>query len=254
MIARGQARRPDAGPRWEHIDCPVCGSRSFSPLFEKSGEQFVQCSECRLVLINPRPRFDRIAPIYAARYSQRYVSKRETKMRRARRQIGKIRRFIQSGRWLDVGCSAGFILAAADEAGFEAYGCDIDPTGLAYCEREFGIKNLYHGLIHDAGFPSAYFDVVTLYDVLEHVCDLNATVAELRRILAPGGIIEIWTPDVGHWRRPRALDRWSAILPSKHLYYFDVQTLTRLVARHGLRIVKKRICLKPGLRAYLGHA
>ena len=238
---------------WERIECPVCAGVTFTHLFDKSEQPFVRCDGCTLVLINPRPRFEEIVGIYEADYSQRYVDKRERKLWRARRRVRQMRRYVRGGRWLDIGCSACFILEAARTAGFEVYGSDVDPTGLEYGRREFGLVNLHHGFFEEAGCQPGFFDVITLYDVIEHVADLNRTVEELARVLAPDGIIEVWTPDVGHWRRPQPLQSWNAIMPSKHLYYFDQHTLDRLVSRHGLRIIRRRLTWKPGLRIYLKH-
>ena len=238
---------------WERIECPVCAGVAFTHLFDKSDQPFVRCDGCTLVLINPRPRFDKIVGIYEADYSQRYVRKRDRKLWRARRRVRQIRRYVRGGRWLDIGCSACFILEAAKNADFDVYGSDVDPTGLEYGRREFGLQNLHHGFFEEAGYAPGFFDVITLYDVIDHVGDLNRTVEELARVLAPHGIIEIWTPDVGHWRRAQPLQTWDAIMPSKHLYYFDRHTLERLVSRHGLRTIRRRLTWKPGLRIYLRH-
>ena len=223
-------------------------------MFDKSDQPFVRCDGCTLVLINPRPRFEDIVGIYEADYSQRYVRKRERKLWRAARRVRQIQRYVPEGQWLDIGCSACFVLAAAKNAGFEVFGSDVDPTGLEYGAHEFGLENLHRGFFEEAGYNAGQFDVVTLYDVIEHVADLNRTVQELSRVLAPNGIIEVWTPDLGHWRRPRPLESWDAIMPSKHLYYFDRNTLDRLVSGHGLRISRRRFTWKPGIRVYLRHA
>ena len=236
---------------WELIDCPVCAGSQFTALFEKGGQNFVRCESCTLVLINPRPKFEEIVKIYESNYSARYIHKRKKKLWRAARRVRQMRPYVASGRWLDIGCSAGFVLCAAKDAGFDVYGSDVDGTGLAYARSEFGIQSLNQGFFEDAHYPDAFFDVVTLYDVIEHVPDLNRTIAELARIIAPGGCIEIWTPDVGHWRRTRPLEDWNAIMPSKHLYYFSIDTFSALVERHGLNVVRRRWAFKPGLRMYL---
>lgn len=240
-------------PLWQHIDCPVCGGASFSHLFDKQQQAFVECDECSLVLINPRPAYSQIVEIYQDSYSRRYVHKERSKMRRAHHRVRQLRKYVCGGRWLDIGCSAGFILEAARHAGFEVYGVDVDPTGIEFCRLAFGLRNLHQGIVESAAYPHAFFDVITLYDVLEHVYDLNLTLAELTRVLAPGGTIEISTPDLAHWRRPHPLESWNAVMPSKHLYYFSIDTLARLVERHGLRVVKRRFAVKPGLRVYLEH-
>ncbi|MGR8921334.1 MAG: class I SAM-dependent methyltransferase, partial [Gammaproteobacteria bacterium] len=71
---------------------------------------------------------------------------------------------------------------------------------------------------------------------------------------APHGVIDLGTPDIGHWRVPRPLERWSELKPSEHLYYFDRHTLARLLGRHGLAVERVRLALKPGLKLTARHA
>ncbi|RJQ49478.1 MAG: class I SAM-dependent methyltransferase [Gammaproteobacteria bacterium] len=238
----------------EWLDCPVCGGKNFTPLFEKKQEQFVRCNGCGLVMINPRPQYRQIAQTYEFGYSERYVAKAEKKLRRAHRRVRQMRKYVARGRWLDIGCSAGFVASAAQQGGYEAYGADVDTPALEYGRRHFGLQHLYQGFFEDVRFPDGHFDVITLYEVIEHVPDLNKTVAELARILSPAGVMEIWTPDVGHWRRPEPLENWDAILPSEHLYYFNFKTLSLLLRKHGFCVIKKRFNMKPGLKVYVRHA
>lgn len=237
---------------WERIACPVCDGSSFQHLFDKGGEPFVRCTGCSLTLINPRPAFSTIRAHYDAAYSAAYTRKAEAKIIRARKRVARIGR--DSGRWLDVGCSAGFVVKAATEAGFEAFGVDIESDGIAYGRDTLGLSRLACGVLEEQHYADGHFDVISAYDVIEHVPDLNRFVAELARILAPGGVIDLGTPDIGHWRVPRALAQWNELKPSEHLYYFNRRTLGRLLARHGLRIVRKRLALKPGLKVLVARA
>jgi len=158
-----------------------------------------------------------------------------------------------NGRWLDIGCSAGFILNATKQAGYEPYGVDLDRSGLAHARETFGIENLYEGPLEQHRFESGFFDVISLYDVIAHVLDLHSLVAELKCILVPGGTLEIWTPDVRDWRRKCQLEAWKAVMPYKHLYYFDRTTLTRLLKAHSLRVIKRPFAWKLDLRMYVRH-
>ena len=233
---------------FETIDCPVCAGHNFAPLFEQRGESFVRCTGCTLVLINPRPVFAAVAATYDQRYSQNYINKADKKLARSRRWVQRIaRRFTPSGRWLDVGCSAGFVVAAAEEAGFEAFGVELESAAVEYGQRELGLVNLNHGTLEAQGYPARQFDVISLYDVIEHVPDLEATLRELARIIKPEGVIEIRTPDVGHWRTPKDLARWKEIKPSEHLYYFSRVTLERLFTRHGFTLADRRWMTKTAL-------
>lgn len=231
---------------WDLIPCPVCDGTDFRHLFDKHGEPFVRCRGCGLTLINPRPPYARIRDGYDGAYSAGYTRKAQSKIIRARKRVAHIGK--TSGRWLDVGCSAGFVVKAATEAGFEAWGVDIEAEGIAYGSDTLGLSRLACGVLEAQRYAAASFDVISVYDVIEHVPDLNRFVAELARILAPQGVIDIGTPDIGHWRVPRELARWNELKPSEHLYYFNRRTLARLLARHGLRIVRKRFALKPGLK------
>lgn len=245
---------PQDSGRWESIDCPVCEGRQFSALFELRGEPFVRCRGCGLVLINPRPRAGELLPTYDARYSERYVAKAAAKLARARRWVRRVARRRGGGRWLDIGCSAGFVMKAAQEAGFEAYGCDVEAAGVRHARERLGLTRAAVGTLQAQGYPAGLFDVVSLYDVIEHVPDLHGFLEEILRVLAPGGLLDLRTPDVGHWRVPARLERWDAIKPSEHLYYFDRHTLARLLARHGLSVLARRRSLKPTLHVVVQRA
>ena len=91
------------------------------------------------------------------------------------------------------------------------------------------------------------------YDVLEHVPDLNNFLKELKRILHPQGVLDLGTPDIGHWRVPKVLSHWNELKPSEHLYYFNKGTLNQLLDKNGLRIDKIRWSIKPSLKVTITH-
>lgn len=243
-----------APEQWQQISCPICGSGVFKQLFTKNHEPFVKCTGCTLVLINPRPVLQQSLMTYDHIYSEHYANKAEKKLRRCRRRVKRAMRLASSGRWLDVGCSVGFVVKAAAEAGFEGHGVDVEQWGVDYARTRLGLPNIRRGFLEEQNYPDGFFSVISLYDVIEHVPDLNILVSELKRILAPGGIIDIVTPDIDHWRVPRDLSSWNEIKPSEHLYYFSKKTLSLLLEKHGLRIKQTRAHFKPSLRVYAGHA
>jgi 2-polyprenyl-3-methyl-5-hydroxy-6-metoxy-1,4-benzoquinol methylase len=240
--------------KWETIPCPVCDNTSFTNLFEKRGEPFVRCNNCSLVLINPRPAHKQILETYNNDYSRNYAIKVDTKLRRSAKRVALVKKsFGSSGRWLDIGCSAGFVVKAASQAGFEAFGVDVESWGINYGKTNLGLENLSTGLLEEQTYPDAFFDVISLYDVIEHVPDLNILVKELKRILAPNGVIDIITPDIGHFLVTSPLSDWKEIKPSEHLYYFDKKTINKLFHKHRLSITKKRFGLKPSMKICIQH-
>lgn len=200
------------------------------------------------MLINPPPAADESAATYDADYSAGYIRKAGKKLKRCRGWVRRVqRRYVTTGTWLDVGCSAGFVVKAAADAGFEAHGVEVEPAAVRYGREVLGLDTLRCGYLEDQGYEPGQFDVISLYDVIEHVPDLNRLVAELYRLLRPGGIVEIRTPDVGHWGNPRDLSTWKEVKPSEHLYYFNSATLARLFALHGFVIAHRRLMFKPAL-------
>jgi 2-polyprenyl-3-methyl-5-hydroxy-6-metoxy-1,4-benzoquinol methylase len=240
--------------KWQQIPCPICDSVTFAHLFTKDREPFVKCNDCGLVLINPRPVPQQSLMTYDHAYSEHYANKANKKLRRCRRWVNRVKKLVSTGKWLDVGCSIGLVVMAANEAGFEGHGVDVEGWGVDYARNQLGLSNIQQGFLEDQKYADGFFSVISLYDVIEHVPDLNLLVKELKRILAANGIIDIITPDINHWRVPRDLASWNEIKPSEHLYYFSKHTLARLLEKHGLRIMQTRFHFKPSLRVYAGHA
>lgn len=235
--------------------CPVCGGGQFERLFEKRNEIFVRCVTCTLMLINPPPDLASSAATYDEDYSHAYIRKADKKLKRCATWVTRVqRRFVGSGRWLDVGCSAGFVVRAAADMGFEAHGVEVESAAVEYGREAMKLTNLRCGFLENQDYPDRFFDVISLYDVIEHVPDLNRLVTELARILAPGGVVEIRTPNVAHWQTPRDLSTWKEVKPSEHLYYFSYSTLKTLFENHGFRVRHKRLMLKPALDVYFDKA
>lgn len=253
-MAPESAHPAPAQENWRQIACPVCEGTEFSRRFTKNHEHFVTCTGCSLLFINPPPAQRQVVKTYDHAYSEQYAGKADKKLRRCRRWVRRTAQRVRGGRWLDVGCSVGLVVLAATEAGFEGHGVDVEPWALDYARQRLGLTRIRQGLVEEQGYPEGYFHVISLYDVIEHVPDLNRLARELKRILAPAGVIDIITPDLGHWRVPRDLSAWNEIKPSEHLYYFTGDTLGRLLHKHGLRIVTTRFHFKPSLRVYAAHA
>jgi 2-polyprenyl-3-methyl-5-hydroxy-6-metoxy-1,4-benzoquinol methylase len=238
----------------ELILCPICLGNCFTHLFEKNGEPFVECNNCELTLINPRPSLDDIKAGYDASYSSGYTKKAPKKKRRAFHRVKRLKKeYGISGRWLDVGCSAGFVVEAAALHGFQAFGVDIEKAGIDYGRQKLHLKNLAEGTLNEQNYPNNYFSAISAYDVLEHVTDLNIFLKELKRVLHPQGVIDLGTPDIGHWRVPKVLASWNEFKPSEHLYYFNKQTLSQILDKNGLNIDKIRWSMKPGLKVTIIH-
>jgi SAM-dependent methyltransferase len=157
--------------------------------------------------------------------------------------LDRFERWRGSGRLLEVGCATGLLLKRAGERGWQATGVELSPEAVAHA-RALGLT-VHQGTLADAALPNDAFDVAYMGDVLEHVPDCRATLAEVVRVLAPGGHAIVRGPITTHSLARRlglalygALGREIVLRePPYHLWEFRPASLRRLAVRVGLEVV-----------------
>jgi cyclopropane fatty-acyl-phospholipid synthase-like methyltransferase len=242
--------------------CQVCDSADCPPLIEHEGWRYRRCGNCGLVFLDPMLGEAELAALYANPDSggtRAYFRKEASKLRRARIRVRLMAREVAGGpkgrRFLDVGCSGGFMAQAAVAAGFTTWGIDPDGDAVAHAKTHYPGATYRVGGLTDfaAEFTTQsrqLFDAVYCSEVLEHVADANAFVAAIASLMAPGGMLYLTTPDIGHWRRPRNLPDWDVFTPPHHCLFFSDGNLQQLLARHGLDIYHRQWAFKPGLKVF----
>ena len=139
------------------------------------------------------------------------------------------------------------VVEAAREAGLDAWGLEVDGVSLAYAREHYPKNNYFLGLVEDFQ-PDQGFDLIYTSEVIEHVTDVRPFMAAIVRLLNPGGVVYVTTPDISHWRRPRDLDTWDGFNPPVHCVYFNPASMRLLLESLGLEIVKKLPAFKPGMK------
>ncbi|HUC63772.1 MAG TPA: class I SAM-dependent methyltransferase [Alphaproteobacteria bacterium] len=235
--------------------CPVCGGARAEPFHVHSAGRLLRCVGCGMIWLDPPPDPATLDALYADAYegaTAGYFTKAERKLKRSAGRVRQICRALgaapEGKRFLDVGANGGFMSEAARRAGFEVTGVEPDGKSLAYAAEHFPGIRFVHGFVEQAPLEPASFDAVYCSEVIEHSADCNAFVAALARAMKPGAVLYLTTPDISHWRRPRDLETWDAFCPPSHCLYFSPATLARLLARHGLDVVRRRIAFKPGIK------
>jgi SAM-dependent methyltransferase len=222
------------------IDCPLCGSATHTPLFEKQGFSFVRCQECRLVFVNPQVREDVVLEEYRTAETNDLwfdVLTSERQLALDREKFGGVLDLLEqpyrgAGRLLDVGCSIGLFLDMARERGWEGIGIEFAPRALAYAREEFGLEVLDVPL-EDAGFEPESFDAVALLSVLEHTNEPRRMLADVARVLRPGGAVYIVVPNVDSLACRVLHERARTFDGRNHLVYFSPSTLRDCLDRSG---------------------
>ena len=227
----------------EHIDCPICERDETELLFDKDSLSVVICKRCGLRYVNPRVSRRTLEEEYIETYYpkdkvERINTDNMEWLQMSERLTELEKRHLDKGRLLDVGCGIGTFLHLAREQGWEPCGIDPSKSGSAFA-REAHKLDVHCGDIFDAGFPSAHFDAITLYHVLEHISELNPFLGEIRRILKPSGsekeagtlVIEV--PNGGSLQSRLQKADWPYVHPRDHLYYFSAHSLSKLLRKHG---------------------
>jgi SAM-dependent methyltransferase len=236
----------DAGP----AACNLCGARDAAPRFtaEVSGRRVVRCRRCGLVFYDPMLSPAEAAALYSDDYFAREFPEESRQAARPRheRRLARIERETSRGRLLDVGCGAGGFLDAARARGWQVAGLDVAPAAARAAVPGVDVWEGDLSLARPAGV--APFDVVTMWDVLEHLTDPVGALREARRWVRPGGLLVVQTQDVDGVTSAWMGRRWEQYV-EYHLYHFSSRTLHSALERGGFSEVRIE-----GSEAFVGLA
>ncbi len=229
------------------LNCPACACRESELLVVKDGFRVVRCLGCQLVRVDNPPTEAELQRHYS--FEEGYHSslaadaaKEAVHTAEARDNLVRLQRFRQAGSVLDVGCSTGLFLNTARSAGWDVFGVEYSADSAQQARQKFGL-NVVDGALDASRLQGRTFDVVTLWDVLEHVPEPLVTLAEVRKLLKPDGLLFIKTPNVDGWfprlslRLARRLNFWRHPEPPGHLFQFSETTLKRIVQQAGFEPV-----------------
>jgi 2-polyprenyl-3-methyl-5-hydroxy-6-metoxy-1,4-benzoquinol methylase len=233
-----------------NVTCNLCGSSDARPFCPENGRGLVQCQNCGLVYVSTRPDPNELYALYGEAYFHNddsamvgytdYVRDEANIRRTANRRLHYLERFVPPGRMLDVGCAAGFFLDEARKRGWQVQGLDISAYAAQYSKERFGL-DVRQGSLIDLDYPQSTFDLITLWDVIEHVPDPKAYIQRVAALLRTGGVFSLATPDVASLPAKLTGKRWMGYkLADEHVYYFSAKTLSQMLNEAGFEVVNVR--------------
>jgi len=206
-------------------------------------DQLVRCDQCGLVYVNPRIEARVLVDSYVNAADPRFVSQNPERIATFKRVLqGVCCRFqIKPSlecRILDVGCAAGAFPKAASELGFSVVGVEPSAWLAEYGRREYDV-DIRQGVLEPGIFPPTSFEIVSMWDVIEHLPNPNGILLTIRDLLQDEGLLIINYPDVGSLASRLLGKRWPFWL-SVHLTYYTRKTIVRQLQRAGFDVLEMR--------------
>ncbi len=199
--------------------------------------QIVECSHCGLVYANPQWSDKELMMAYTAVEDETYNQEREGRELTFSKHLQAMEKFTGAGDGrplLDVGAYIGVFVETAVASGWNAIG--VEPSSWAVAEaRKKGVE-LYHGTQDAPQIQNRRFDVITLWDVIEHVADPMAEIEKAYRLLNPGGWLTMHTMDIDSLTAKLMGSRWPWLM-DMHLYFFSQRTMAKMVEKAGFEVV-----------------
>lgn len=223
--------------------CYYCKSKNIIVYFIVNNKYSVYtCRTCFLTFTSPQPVSSLIENINDSKYDSKEEMKSrlaiyDQEYKKAKRHIREILQYKNSGKFIDIGCSYGICVRAAKDTGFEAYGVEPARKAARYGKKQLHV-NIFRGTLHEAKLKSNSFDVVTLYDVLEHIPDLKGFLGEIQRILKPKGLIVIQSPNIESYAARILKTSWNWLLVPNHLWHFSCSSLSYVLQKNGFSVKK----------------
>lgn len=234
--------------------CPVCGGKGFTPMFSRAGHggyqsNFEKCSDCCLVVLNPCPTDAYLSKFYnevyfhpehrkAMGWSPEIDVVKPENFYRYQKRMDFVEKYVPEelryprGKLLDVGCSTGGFLVEAHLRYWEVSGIEISERAANVGRSKYGL-NVLTGVLGAATFDSGVFDVVTAWDVIEHVATPEPFMTNLNRVLKSGGLLIMNTPNVNSADAMHAGVNWRHLDAPLHPVLYDYMTIRFLLKKYG---------------------
>lgn len=219
--------------------CPICTSNKYSKELNKFDIDIYGCKECSHRYSSKIP--NNVGDVYS---DEGYLPEmievvdKESDYRKERFGIERyelIKKFAKGKKLLDIGCGVGHYLQIALKNNFEAYGQELGKDLAIWVRKNLGVTVFDEPI--DKIKTDIQFNVITIFDVIEHVIDPIKFISDAKRLLAKDGIILVLTPNFDSVAITIMKEKWQVICPPSHLQYFTHDSVKKLAERVGMDLV-----------------
>ncbi len=232
--------------------CQVCGSSERTLKFEDAPYKVFTCSNCSFVYVSPRLTGQALLDVYNETYWKSdnpkergyadYAKESALYLKTYRKRMKLVSKWLpKAGRILDVGCAAGYFLQVAQQHGHDVHGVELSEAIAKQAIDSLGPERVFNGFLDDAvaarNWQDQSFDLVTIWDVIEHVPEPQSLLASIKKLIKPGGKLLLETQNVDSKLANRLGKRWHHYKHDEHLYHFNPSTISKLLSDCGYNVL-----------------
>ena len=230
------------------VDCRLCGSTESDTIIDATPFKVLRCHSCEFVYVTPRVPDNQLHRVYEGNYFESgtaedygysdYLREGQGHSRTFGRKAAAMKLDQRTGRLLEVGCAGGFFLDIARNMGYEVEGIEISKSAVDFAKNRLDIPSIHQGCLEDVNVKKNHYDVIALWDVIEHLADPFATLRRLRTFLKEDGVLVMQTQDVNSWAAKLLGRRWHHYKHLEHIYHFSPKTMRRALNEAGFEIIE----------------
>lgn len=229
------------------MKCYLCKS-PVTKFLSKNGFDIYRCASCGLSQTDLHKNYKEfVVEHYDKGYfmgdptRSAYVDYKDDKkfiVRNMEKFLNKMRMYKTKGKVLDVGCALGFFVELALASGYDAYGFDASSFAVKEAQALVGKNRIRLGTISDISYPAKTFDVITLFDIFEHLAYPRNDLKKISTWLKDDGIIMIATGDTESFLAKLLRRRWTFYIPPQHLFFFNKKNMNTLLTEEQFKPVE----------------
>jgi len=218
----------------EHHKCLVCDSKALIKLNYYKDHHLARCKKCGFVFAKKRPSSLELEEHYEGYGRNDYLS--PITIKRYNELLNTFEKYRKTNKILDVGCGIGYFLEVAKERGWEVYGTEYTDEAIQICSSK-GI-NMQKGILSTRNYQSEEFDVITSFEVIEHINNPVDELTNFHKLLRKEGLVYLTTPNFNSLLRYRLKSEYNVICYPEHLSYYTPKTLNKLFTSVGFKTKK----------------
>ncbi|MDB3905896.1 class I SAM-dependent methyltransferase [Crocinitomicaceae bacterium] len=218
-----------------HSNCLICDSQNLVDLQGYESAHLSKCNNCGFVFCKRIPTIQELEEHYKGYGRNDYLS--PITIKRYNELLDEFEKYRSTNRILDVGCGIGYFLDEAKKRGWEVYGTEYTDEAVEICTEKG--HSIQKGKLDPNNYEEGYFDVITSFEVLEHINNPQEEIQNFHSILRQGGLVYLTTPNFNSMLRYRLKSEYNVICYPEHLSYYTPKTIHRLFKNSGFK--KKKI-------------